>query len=49
MAEAARLGFTRMITGPERGGSTPRRQPKGTEMVAASDVREALRLALIED
>ena len=49
MAEAARLGFTRMITGPERGGSTVRRHPEGSETVAAVDLREALRLALIED
>jgi len=49
MAEAARLGFTRMITGPERGGSTVRRHSHGSETVAAVDLREALRLALIED
>jgi DNA repair protein RadA/Sms len=49
MAEAARLGFTRMITGPERGGSTVRRHPHGSETVAAVDLREALRLALTED
>ncbi|TMB57876.1 MAG: DNA repair protein RadA [Chloroflexi bacterium] len=48
LAEAARLGFTRLITGPERGGSTIKHRPQGSETVAATDLREALRLALVE-
>jgi hypothetical protein len=35
-----------MVTGPERGASA--REPAG-RMVAAADLREALRQALIED
>jgi DNA repair protein RadA/Sms len=46
MTEAVRLGFDRMVTGPERGSSA--REPAG-RMVAAADLREALRQALIED
>jgi DNA repair protein RadA/Sms len=48
MAEAARLGFSRMITGPERGASSVRHRPSASEMVAAADIREALRLALAD-
>jgi len=43
MAEAARLGFDRMVTGPERG--SPGRAVPG-RMVTAADLREALREAL---
>jgi DNA repair protein RadA/Sms len=45
MAEAARLGFDRMVTGPERGATVRR---TGGQLVAAADLREALRQALIE-
>jgi DNA repair protein RadA/Sms len=45
MAEAARLGFERMVTGPERGGS----HGAAGRIVAAADLREALRQALIEE
>ena len=44
-AKATRLGFDRMVTGPERGGT---RAPAG-RLVTAGDLREALRQALIED
>jgi hypothetical protein len=47
MAEAARLGFDRMVTGPER-GTAPGHRPAG-QLVAAADLREALREALIKD
>jgi DNA repair protein RadA/Sms len=46
MAEAARLGFDRMVTGPERGTAVRR---AGGQLVAAADLREALRQALVED
>jgi len=46
MAEAARLGFDRMVTGPDRGGPGASRGER--RVVAASDVREALREALVE-
>lgn len=46
LAEATRLGFDRMVTGPERG--TPARAAGG-HLVTAADLREALRQALIED
>jgi DNA repair protein RadA/Sms len=46
MAEAARLGFDRMVTGPER-GTAAARQPVAS-LVAAADLREALRQALVE-
>jgi hypothetical protein len=41
-----RLGFDRMVTGPERGAAA--RAPAG-RLVTATDLREALRQALIED
>jgi predicted ATP-dependent serine protease len=44
MAEAARLGFERMVTGPERGSS----HGAAGRVVAAADLREALRQALVE-
>jgi hypothetical protein len=44
MAEAARLGFDRMVTGPERGSAGG----SGGRIVAAADLREALREALVE-
>ena len=46
MAEAARLGFDRMVTGPERGA--PMARIGGGQIVAAADLREALRLVLVE-
>ena len=46
MAEAARLGFDRMVTGPERGA--PVREAAG-RLVPAADLREALLQALRED
>lgn len=46
MAEAARLGFDRIVTGPERGASAASRG--GGQVVTATDLREALRLALLE-
>jgi DNA repair protein RadA/Sms len=46
LAEAMRLGFDRMVTGPERGAAA--RAPAG-HLVTATDLREALRQALIED
>jgi DNA repair protein RadA/Sms len=49
MAEAARLGFTRLVTGPHRTATEAGRDgPRGV-VVEASDLREALRLALSED
>ncbi len=47
MVEAARLGFDRMVTGPER-GAPGARQPAG-QLVSAVDLREALREALVKD
>jgi hypothetical protein len=48
MAEAARLGFDRMVTGPER-GTASRGASGGGQIVAATDLREALSLALAKD
>ena len=45
LAEAARLGFDRMVTGPARGAAAPR---DGGRLVSAGDLREALREALVE-
>jgi DNA repair protein RadA/Sms len=45
MAEAARLGFDRMVTGPERGTAGGRRSPG--QLVPAADLREALHEALV--
>ena len=47
LTEATRLGFDRMVTGPERGASASSRPPG--RLVAAGDLREALRQALIEE
>jgi DNA repair protein RadA/Sms len=47
LTEATRLGFDRMVTGPERGASASARSPG--RLVAAGDLREALRQALVED
>ena len=46
MTEAARLGFDRMVTGPERGA--PIARIGGGQIVAAADLREALRQVLVE-
>lgn len=45
MAEAVRLGFDRMVTGPARWATAPR---AGGRLVAAGDLREALTQALVE-
>jgi DNA repair protein RadA/Sms len=47
LTEATRLGFDRMVTGPERGASASGFPPG--RLVAAGDLREALRQALVED
>jgi len=52
LTEALRLGFSRLVTGPARGaGSSPGASSSGKplpdgELVAAADLRSALRLAL---
>jgi DNA repair protein RadA/Sms len=46
LAEATRLGFDRMVTGPERGAPV---REAGGRLVSAADLREALRQALRED
>ncbi|MDH4333920.1 MAG: DNA repair protein RadA [Chloroflexota bacterium] len=50
MSEALRLGFERLVTGPHRSaGATPARRGGGGGMVLeATDLREALQLALVE-
>jgi DNA repair protein RadA/Sms len=45
MAEAARLGFDRMVTGPERDAGQASR---GGRIVSAADLRDALRQSLVE-
>jgi DNA repair protein RadA/Sms len=42
LTEARRLGFERLVTGPSRGGEGA----ADRHLVAATDVREAVRLAL---
>jgi DNA repair protein RadA/Sms len=46
LAEARRIGFERLVTGPMRGGDRPPGDTKG--LLTAPDVREALSLALVE-
>jgi DNA repair protein RadA/Sms len=52
MAEAARLGFDRLVTGPEHGGgrANPRARGAGAGQIqVATDLRQALQIALAED
>jgi len=49
LVEAGRLGFGRLVTGPERGGGTVDRGAPGIQLARATDLREALRLALTEE
>jgi DNA repair protein RadA/Sms len=46
LAEARRIGFERLVTGPMRGGERPPGDTTG--LLTAPDVREALSLALVE-
>jgi DNA repair protein RadA/Sms len=46
LAEACRLGFNRLVTGPARGASSPREPHADGELVSVADLRSALRLAL---
>jgi DNA repair protein RadA/Sms len=46
LAEACRLGFNRLVTGPARGAGSPREPHADGELVSAADLRSALRLAL---
>ena len=47
MAEAARLGFDRMVTGPQRAPEHARPGSRAAGIVTAADLREALKLALL--
>ena len=49
LSEAGRLGFTRLITGPERGSTPSARTSGAIRLAPATDLREALRLALGEE
>lgn len=49
LSEAGRLGFTRLITGPERGSMPSARTSGVIRLAPATDLREALRLALSEE
>jgi DNA repair protein RadA/Sms len=46
LAEACRLGFNRLVTGPARGAGSPSEQHPDGELVSTADLRSALRLAL---
>ncbi len=46
LSEAGRLGFTRLVTGPERGSMPTTRRSGAIRLAPATDLREALRLAL---
>jgi DNA repair protein RadA/Sms len=47
LAEAARLGFERLVTGPQRGEHAP--ASNGGSIVSAGDIRAALAASLAED
>jgi hypothetical protein len=47
LAEAARLGFARLVTGPHHGAHAP--PSNGGAIVTAGDIRAALTVSLAED
>ena len=46
-SEAGRLGFTRLVTGPARGNPAVGRSGGSIGMIVATDIREAVQLALV--